>query len=101
MVQGYAPIQRAPWDLYHFISDEPAERRLMLDRGLFPWFISEKVKAVFFRPLSSLSAWADYALLPLWPWLFHLESLALYAALIALALGLYRALMPDPRRAVL
>ncbi len=101
LVVGYAPIHRAPTDLFHFISDEPTERRVMLDRGVIPWTASERVKAAFFRPLSSLSVYLDYAVLPDLPWLFHLESLALYGALIALVLSLYRAVLPSAPLAAL
>jgi hypothetical protein len=95
MVRGYSPLVRAPWDLYRFLSGDPSELRGLMDLGLLPWFTLPEVKTAFFRPLSSLSVYADYALLPSWPWLFHLESIALYAALIALVFALYRALMPD------
>lgn len=94
IVRGEAPVTRSSLDVYHFISDAPAEHAAVLDRGVFPWFTAPTMKAAFFRPLSSLSAVLDYAVLPDWPWLFHLESLALYGALIALVLGLYRAVLP-------
>lgn len=94
-VRGYGSIRREPWDLFRFVSDDPAERRVVLDRGVLPWSTSAALKTAFFRPLSSLSVYADYALLPDLPWLFHLENLALYAALIALALALYRSVLPS------
>lgn len=99
--QGYAPIERPPWDLFHFIPGDPMEKARLLDRGVLPWFTGADSRAAFFRPLSSLSAWVDYRLLPDLPWLFHLESLALYGGLIAVVLALYRALLPDPRLAAL
>lgn len=99
--QGYAPIERPPWDLFHFIPGDPAEKARLLDRGVLPWFTGADNRASFFRPLSSLSTWADYRLLPDLPWLFHLENLALYGGLIAVVLALYRALLPDPRLAAL
>ncbi len=84
------------FDLFSFWPGDPARRAHLTDAGFFPWFASPDLRIEFFRPLSAALHVVDFTLLDRWPWLMHLESIALYALLIALAAAIYRRLLPLP-----
>jgi len=71
-----------------------ARHELLLEQrsaGRMPWWADEHVQVRFFRPLSSLSLWLDFASgAP--PWWMHLENCAIYAAIVWLAVAIYRQL---------
>ena len=78
-----------PWNLYDFSADLgpgewPAWQRI------FFWWTDLDWKARFFRPVSSLSIWLDFAAYGDWTAGYHVTSLVLFAALLALTLKLYR-----------
>ncbi|HKP60945.1 MAG TPA: hypothetical protein VJV78_29650 [Polyangiales bacterium] len=88
-------LERGPLAAYSFISRDPqaAHARVLEQRtsGRAPWWTDEHPRASFFRPLSSLSLWLDFANgLPLW-WM-HLQNCAIYGVLVWLAILLYRQL---------
>lgn len=57
--------------------------------GQLPWWNDEYPHARYFRPLSSVSLWLDFAHgAP--PWLMHLENCVIYAAIAWLAAAIYR-----------
>lgn len=92
----YGTSLAARLDLFSFWPADSAERARLRDAGLFPWFAGHDLHIEFWRPLSAAFHVVDFTLLDRWPWLMHLESIALYAALIALAGAIYRRLLAVP-----
>lgn len=88
----WIPVARAPWDLFTFAKYGSTERAQIVDKGMLPWWISERMHLAFFRPVSSLTHALDYVLFPDSPALMHLVSVLWYAGLAYLAALLYRRL---------
>lgn len=87
--------QGGPLEAFSFFSRDPqaAHAQLIEQRnaGAMPWWAEEQPRTSFFRPLSSLSVWLDFAIgAPVW-WM-HLQNCAIYAAIVWLAVALYRQL---------
>ncbi len=81
-------------DLFSFVAADPARKAVLYESGFLPWFAPKDLKLAFLRPVSAALHVFDYNVIDRWPWLMHAESLALYAALIALVAALYRRLVP-------
>jgi hypothetical protein len=90
-----ARVERNVFAAYAFTPTDPeAAHAWMLDQrstGIAPWWVSEQLRASFFRPLASLSLWVDFASgAPVW-WM-HLENCVIYALTVWLAARTYRQL---------
>jgi len=88
MVDGNFPCKRGPFDLYDFVND--ADRTIMIERGILPWWADPELKVRFFRPLSSLLLWIDHAVAGTYPFLLHLHSLAWWVAAVLAVRALFR-----------
>ena len=97
MVRGTFPSPRGPFDLYNFVSD--ADRKLLVDRGVLPWWTHPHLTIRFFRPLSSLIRWTELRL-GHHPLLEHVHSLAWWIAAVLAARALYRRWL-SPRATIL
>ncbi len=97
MVDGTYPSPRSPFNLYDFVGD--ADRALLEDRGLLPWWSHPRITVRFLRPLSSALIYADHRLLGDHALVSHLHSFAWWAAAAVAALALYRRALP-PRAAL-
>lgn len=86
-VPGFA---YAPFDLFTFVSGNPAERAVLLEEGVFGWWMAPDFRMAFWRPLSSLTHVLDQRLWPRSAVLAHAHSLAWFAALLAVLATLYR-----------
>lgn len=76
-------------DLFRFL--QPGQTTdLMESRGLLSWWADPQVHAAFFRPLTVLTHLVDYQLWPDVPLLHHLHSLVWAAAMVVLAVPLFR-----------
>src|SRR6185312_13308584 len=88
------------WDLYHFASADPAETRHFIEAGDLTWWTVPELRLRFFRPLgSALLAFDDHAFgrtAVLW----HLHSLAWFAALLFAVRALFRRLLPPATAAL-
>jgi hypothetical protein len=96
VLQGHADrlqMSRAPLDLFRFFDGNPEHSRKLIDLGFFPWWASDDVKLSYWRPLTSLTHWADYKLWPNCPPLMHLHSILWYVLLVIAAGCLYRRMM--------
>jgi hypothetical protein len=90
---------RARLDLFRFTTPETTPR-LVAD-GILPWWSDPDARFAFFRPLSALTHWLDYALWPRSAWLMHAHNIV-WALIAAAVIGaLYRALLAPPWVAVL
>lgn len=92
VLQGLAehPTLRV-WNLYDF-GEAPRPGNPTFESGVFPWWSSDDWKGRFFRPLTSLTLWLDYAIFGGWAMGYHLTSLVWYAALLVLTYKLYQSL---------
>ena len=98
MIEGTYPAPRRAWDLYDFVGD--ADRALLLERGLLPWWSHPHLTVRFLRPLSSVLLYADHKVLGNHPLLSHLHSFAWWALAALAARALYRRVL-GPRAALL
>ena len=85
--RGYLDEPRHPLDLFNFFPAE--ESAVGRSSGMWPWW-SSPLAVSFFRPLSAVTHWLDYALWPEATWLAHLHSLLWCAGLVLVAGSLYR-----------
>lgn len=87
---AYAPLLMKPWhQLFVFYDGDASRSQYLIDAGLAPWWADPAIVVSFFRPLSSATHALDYVLWPSHPWLMHAQSVAWYAALVALCAWLY------------
>lgn len=84
----------ARFDIFDFISSNPARRMQFTELGLYPWWMGLHTQVSYWRPLTALTHFIDYALWPRAAWLMHVENLAWYGALILACTSLYRRFMP-------
>jgi hypothetical protein len=92
------PTSTLPWwKLFTFLDGDAAHTRALADLGVLPWWTDDGVRLSFFRPLAAATHALDYALFPRSPALMHAESIAMYAALCALAAVLYRRVVGEGR----
>lgn len=92
MVEGIYPTQRTAFDLYDFINAAPSDRASLLRSGRLPWWSDPDIRISFFRPLASISIYADYAWLGAGaaPSRAHLHSLLWWAASLLAVAGVLR-----------
>lgn len=89
---AWAAVHVAKWDLFRFFDGDPARTGALRELGLVPWWADPHAVLAFLRPLSSLTHASDRWLGGA-PWVAHAQSIAWYAALVAAAIGAYRALL--------
>ncbi len=95
VVQKTGPFPGGPrgvWDLYRF-ADGGEGVHDAIAMGLYPWWSSPHLKLAFFRPLSSLWVAVDQSLFVGSPWIAHLGSVLLAAALAGVVGKLYGRLL--------
>ncbi len=81
-------------NLFTFADGNPQDVHKVMDDGIFPWWTDPELRLSFFRPLTSLTHVADYALWPRSPEAMHVQSL-LWFALTLFAVGwVYRQFLP-------
>jgi hypothetical protein len=81
-------------ELFSFGSGRPEELALLIHRGPFPWFSVPDLKLRFFRPLSSALILFDTTVFGDAAVPQHLHSIAWAVAMTAVAVLLYRKLVP-------
>jgi hypothetical protein len=82
--------------MYDFLSGDPAEILAYKDLGVLPWWSHDSLKIAFWRPLSSLTHVADYALWPESAVAMHAHSIVWLALLVGFVASLYRRLIAAP-----
>jgi hypothetical protein len=80
----------APLDLFTFASGDPGQRAVLLDEGIFGWWMAPDFRWAFWRPLSSLTHLLDHLLWPRSLLLPHVQTLLWFAALLAVLAAVYR-----------
>ena len=90
-----ADARRSFAEMFAFIKDGLVDRADAMDKGDLPWWSSPNLKLAFFRPVTGLAHWIDYALWPDTPWIMHAQSIAWYAVTVALAAVFFRRIAPS------
>lgn len=85
-----------PSDLFVFGTGDAEQTGSLMASGVFPWYTLPELKIHFFRPLSSMLFWLDYALFGRHAVFYHLHSMAWYAFLAFAVAALYRRVLPGP-----
>jgi hypothetical protein len=80
----------APFDLFTFVSGDPSQRAVLLEEGVFGWWMAPDFRMSFWRPLSSLTHVLDHLLWPRSSVLAHAQSMLWFAALLLVVGALYR-----------
>ena len=88
MVDGTFPVPRGPFDLYNFVND--ADRTILIERGLLPWWSHPRLVIRFFRPLSSALVRADHHFFGDRPLPLHVHSFGWWAAAVLAARALFQ-----------
>jgi hypothetical protein len=96
VVEHKLGVTIARFDIFDFISSNPARRTRFTELGIYPWWMGPHTQVSYWRPLAALTHFVDYALWPRAAWLMHLENLAWYGALILACAALYRRFFPAP-----
>jgi hypothetical protein len=84
----------APFDLFTFVSGDPSQRAVLLEEGVFGWWMAPDFRMAFWRPLSSLTHVLDHSMWPRSWVLAHAQSMLWFAALLAVLATLYRRFHP-------
>jgi hypothetical protein len=84
-----AYLGKSPLDLFTFLDGKPEFAKSLMDVGIATWWTDPHARLSFFRPISSLTIWADHQFLKN-PFLMHVHSLLWYVGTIAVAVALYR-----------
>lgn len=79
-----------PLDLFVFSSGNPAQRRLLMDEGVFSWWTAEGFKLAFWRPIASATHLLDQVLWGRSPMLMHAHSVLWFVALLLAVAAVYR-----------
>ncbi|HSD66861.1 MAG TPA: hypothetical protein VLF95_09180 [Vicinamibacteria bacterium] len=80
----------APFDLFTFVSGDSSQRAVLLEEGIFGWWMAPDLRMSFWRPLSSLTHVLDHRLWPRSSVLAHAHSMLWFAALLTVLATLYR-----------
>jgi len=88
MIEGTFPVRRGPFDLYNFVND--ADRPILIERGMLPWWSHPHLLIHFFRPLSSALIWGEHRLFGNNPIPLHVHSLLWWFAALLAARTLFR-----------
>ncbi len=94
--KDFPGITSSPLDLFGFSSTDPAQHRLRVDIGIFPWWTSEHWKIAFWRPLSAMTHWLDWKLFGDTAWPMHLHSCLWYALLVWMTVTMYMRFLRPP-----
>jgi hypothetical protein len=89
----WSHLLASPWDMFTFMSGDPARMAPLIDDGIWPWWTDLTARLAFFRPVAALTHIIDYALFPSSPELMHAHSIAWFAALVAMATVTYRRIL--------
>lgn len=82
----------SPLNIFAFLDGDSATIARHRDLGVIPWWTYPRLRLAFFRPLTGLTHYSDYALWPRSAELMHAQNLLWFGALIAAVTLLYRRL---------
>ena len=79
-----------------FGDGDPQQTRARMELGFFPWWTPDDWKIAFWRPLTSLTHYADWVLFGDRAWVMHLHNMLWYGALVFALTVLYRRFLTPP-----
>ena len=77
--ERFGKLFDSPLDIFTFAQPELTEP--LMNIGVWPWWSLPDLKGAFWRPLTALTHWADYALWPERAELMHVQSILWFGAL--------------------
>ena len=86
--------------LFSFVGDNPERRQKLKELSILPWWTGEQFSWRFWRPVTELTLYLDYAWLQHQP-LMHLHSILWYLAVTGLLFCLFRQLFTQQSTALL
>jgi hypothetical protein len=92
----YSYTAMSPMDLFSFFDGQPENSHKCMDLGFFPWWSDLKIKARFWRPLTSLTHFLEFRFCDEHVWFMHLNNILIYGVLAGLAAILYRRWLSVP-----
>ena len=95
-VEGRLAFSVGALDLFGFLPRGGIERSIAKEMGNAPWWMPASAQVDYFRPLASLTHFADYKLWPHAAWLMHAENLGLYAVMVLACGAIYRRFIAVP-----
>jgi hypothetical protein len=100
--QGIYPVALPVWDMFNWVGARDAERDALLRSGRLPWWSSHDLQLSVFRPLASLQAHFDYAVLDgaHHPGLLHAHTLLWWFALLIGFAAVVQRVLPWPLAAL-
>jgi len=87
---AFAGFPATRWDLFVFVSGDPAQRERLLDGGTFAWWVAPDYRLAFWRPVSAATHVLDFTLWPGAPSLMMLHSIAWLVIVLAFVHALAR-----------
>jgi len=88
ILSGSAPLTQAytsRLDVFNFFDGTPERTGRLLDLGILPWWTLPDLRLAFWRPVTALTHWLDYAGWGHRPALMHVHSLFWFAVLVVAA----------------
>ncbi|HET6584982.1 MAG TPA: hypothetical protein VFG69_16110 [Nannocystaceae bacterium] len=89
-VSAFPGFAASRWDLFVFMSGDPAQRERLLDGGTFAWWVAPHYKLAFWRPVSAATHVLDFALWPTSPAAMMIHSIAWLVIVLTLVHALAR-----------
>jgi hypothetical protein len=77
-------------DIFGFVVVDPACVAQFRELGIYPWWMEQTTRVMYWRPLAAVTHFVDYTWWPRAAWLMHLENVAWYGALVLASGALYR-----------
>lgn len=81
-----------PMNMFWMFDGYPDQNRIMIESGYMPWWSAPDMKLGFLRPLSVLTHWPEYRMIPDRTDWMHIHNLIWYVLLCILVAILYRIL---------
>jgi hypothetical protein len=93
--QDISPVEDASlFGLFSFLDGNADRTRELMDMGFLPWWTFENIKIAFWRPLTEVFHYIDYALWPNSPMFMHAHSLLWFGLLVFCVTIFYRRMIP-------
>ncbi|GMV99454.1 MAG: hypothetical protein AMXMBFR84_05930 [Candidatus Hydrogenedentota bacterium] len=92
-VEAAVPFSENRFSMFTFVNGDPERTATLKNMGVFPWWALDNLRLKFWRPVTSITHWMDYALWPDSEWTMHLHSLVWYVLGVATVAWLFRRIL--------
>ena len=93
---GLPEYTNGPLDTFTFSGQDLEHNKMLIERGVFPWWALPEGKLSFWRPITSFSHWMDYQLWGFNPRPMYAHTMLWYALCAVLVTVLYRRVIDVP-----